>query len=166
MATTYNLISSVNLVSAQTSMDFTSIPQTYTDLKLVICGRLSTNDNYYSLKINGSLQTTTNTSLRGSGTAIDAENWSDNYSIVTQRGDATATIFGNAEIYIFNYTGSNNKSISIDSVSENNANFAWTYLAGSLWSSSSAITSLGITNISGGNLAQYSTAHLYGISNA
>jgi hypothetical protein len=167
MANTFVKIASVTVGSGgAASIDFTSIPGTYTDLVLKISGRLSVSDNFFSTKINGSLVNTSNRSLRGNGTVADSENWVDNFNIIAQRADQTANTFGNAEVYIPNYAGSAHKSMSIDSVNENNATFAYTFLNASLWSSTAAITELGIRPIGGGNITQYSTATLYGIKSS
>jgi len=77
----------------------------------------------------------------------------------------TASTFGNAEIYLPNYAGNTNKSASIDMVSEQNATSTYMGLVAPLWSNTAAITSITLTGASG-NLAQYSTATLYGIKKA
>ena len=75
----------------------------------------------------------------------------------------TANTFSNNSIYIPNYTGSNNKSVSVDSVYENNATTAGQHLVSGLWASSAAITSVKLTEGFGNNWVQYTTATLYGI---
>ena len=77
---------------------------------------------------------------------------------------ATASTFGNAEIYIPNYASSNNKSVSADFVSETNAADAIFGLTAGLWANTSAITSIKLTPAAA--FAQYSTATLYGIKNS
>jgi hypothetical protein len=72
-------------------------------------------------------------------------------------------------MYIPNYTSSNYKSFSTDSVCESNA--ASVYAQGfwsGLWSDTSAITSISIAELAGAstNIAEHSTAYLYGISNS
>ena len=74
----------------------------------------------------------------------------------------TASTFGNAELYIPNYTSSNNKSFSADSVTENNATAAYSQLIAGLWSNVTAITSLSLAP-SSGTFVQHSTATLYGV---
>ena len=107
--------------------------------------------------------------LRGSGAAAISQTFT-NYTSITQIGQsgagATANTFASWDIYIPNYAGSNNKSLSLDGVTENNsatAGNALTYLSAGLWASSSAITSI---KISAGSylVEQYSTAYLYGLS--
>jgi hypothetical protein len=77
----------------------------------------------------------------------------------------TANTFSNGEIYIPNYAGSNYKSWSSDAVTENNATSADMSLVAGLTSITAAITSITIAGAAG-NLVQYSTAYLYGVSNA
>jgi hypothetical protein len=49
-------------------------------------------------------------------------------------------------MYIPNYAGSSNKSVSIDAVTENNATAAEANLVAGLWSSTAAITSITLYN--------------------
>jgi hypothetical protein len=80
---------------------------------------------------------------------------------------STASTFGNFQMYIPNYAGSSNKSVSIDAVTENNATAAEANLVAGLWSSTAAITSITLYNYgSVTNFMQHSTATLYGIKNS
>jgi hypothetical protein len=79
---------------------------------------------------------------------------------------STSNTFGNGSIYIPNYAGSNNKSVSTDVVVENNATESSQYLLAGLWSDTSAITTIRLYSRNSHNFLQYSTAYLYGISNA
>jgi hypothetical protein len=74
---------------------------------------------------------------------------------------ATSSTFGNGELYIPNYAGSQNKSSSADVVPEENAVGTYMSLVANLWSNSAAINQITLT--ADGNLAQHSTATLYGI---
>jgi hypothetical protein len=53
-----------------------------------------------------------------------------------------------------------------DAVTENNGTTAFAKLSAGLWSDSAAITSVKLISQTGNNFVQYSTAYLYGISNA
>jgi hypothetical protein len=152
------------------TLDFTSIPSTYTDLILKVSLRgptgyaSDTMDTY--LRFNG---TTTNYSdrlLYGTGSAATSLSETPtgiNFRVVGQ--NSTASTFGNAEIYIPNYAGSTNKSVSIDAVTENNATSVLTQLEAGLWSNTAAITQITLVPFTTA-FAQYSTAYLYGVSNA
>jgi hypothetical protein len=80
----------------------------------------------------------------------------------------TASTFSNCEIYIPNYTGSSQKSISSDIVTENNATSALAVLTAGLWLSTSAVTAIQLRPYvqGGGNFAEHSTFTLYGINNS
>jgi hypothetical protein len=170
---TFNLISSVTVGSPTTNITFSSIPQTYTDLQLVISGRSDfaqvygggtlrfngdTGSNYSWKRIYG--QNTSTGSSGNSGTGI--VDWDVNGS------PTTANTFGSTQIYIPNYTGSNYKSCSIDYSVENNSADGINGAVAGLWSNTAAITSISILSFTFATyyLQQYTTAYLYGISNA
>lgn len=164
MADTYTLISSVTVgAGGAASIDFTSIPATYTDLILRISARTTNAAFYDSMDI-----TFNNTSsgfsfrrLQGNGQVTSSGTTMGNALV----GDtATTSTFGNQDIYITNYAGSNYKSFSMDSVGENNATGAIAILDAGLWSDTTAINRITLT--CGGSFKQYSTAYLYGIKNS
>ena len=149
--------------AAVSSITFNSIPQTgYTDLKIVVSGREVTGTSLlFTMQINGVATNQSTREVRGSGST--ATSGTNTIATIDQNGSGTtASTFGNAEIYIPNYTSANYKSYSIDSASENNATAAYMRLSAGLWSSNSAINQLTFY-ASSGNIAQYSTATLYGI---
>jgi hypothetical protein len=78
---------------------------------------------------------------------------------------STADTFCNSELYIPNYTSSDQKSISIDSVNENNATTAYTVPMAYLWDNTSVISSIRIYADSSA-FAEHSSVYLYGISNS
>jgi hypothetical protein len=167
MATTYTLISSVTVGSGgASSIDFTSIPATYTDLLLKLSTRTTRTVATDSNKL--TVNSASAYSLRflygnGSSAASATDTALSDY---TNNDAQTSNTFGNSEWYIPNYLSSGNKSVSIDAVTENNATSAITQLAAGLITTSSAITSITIVSYEGFNFKQYSTAYLYGISNA
>jgi hypothetical protein len=153
------------------NIEFTNIPQTYTDLKVVLSARTnraSVNSDIY-VEFNG------NTSaiysfrrLYGDGSAATSDSLTNNakggFVGVAAGANATASTFGNTEFYIPNYTGSTNKSFSGDGVNENNATSALSTLIAGLWANTSAITSIKILDYNSASFVQHSTATLYGIS--
>ena len=168
MAATYSLISSTTIGSGgAANIEFTSIPATYTDLVLKISTRQSVNDAssgyYYDVTFNGTSSNRTGRYLQGSGsTAV-----SGTYTLwgASVSSDFTSNTFSNGELYIPNYASANNKPALLSSVQENNATLSRVILSAGLWSDTSVITSIKLTP-AGGNFAQYTTAYLYGISNA
>lgn len=144
------------------SISFTGIPQTYTDLAIKVSFRNTADNANWQLSFNGVTTNLSDRAVGGNGAA--ANSYSDAtliYGLIC-RSTNTANTFSNSDIYIPNYAGSAYKSISMDSVTENNATTAFAYLTAGLWSNTSAITSVVMTPTSG-TFAQYSTATLYGI---
>jgi hypothetical protein len=168
MPATFTLISSVTVGSGgAANMEFTSIAATYTDLVVKITGRSDSSDTSIELSFNNNTSNRTTIYLFGNGSSAASSNNANMFitsSIVPST--STASTFSNAELYIPNYAGSNNKSSSVDGVSENNATASNMALTANLWSDSAAITSIKLTPAGGGNFVQHSTAYLYGISNA
>lgn len=169
MANTYKLIASTTVgAGGAASITFSSIPSTYTDLKLMVSARSSDYPNpffYMNLTFNGSTTGYTAKNIRGTGSAVDSGSLSPGYEIDYSTGNtATASSFSSHDFYIPNYTSSNYKSYSQENANETNSTTAYLTMAGALWSNTSAITSVTVAALSGYNLAQYSTAYLYGIS--
>jgi hypothetical protein len=168
MANTYTLISSVTVGSGgAASMEFTSIPSTYTDLLIKVSARTNralTVDGII-ISFNGSTSSFTGLYLEADGSTASSST-STRLAASAVGNTATASTFGNSNIYIPNYTSSNNKSFSGDTVTENNAVAALIDVIAGLWSNSAAITSITLSPSIGTLFSQYSTAYLYGISNA
>ena len=168
MANTFVRIATVTVGSGgSASMGFTSIPSTYTDLLIKFSGRSNRSlvIDAVNLSFNGSTSSFTGRYLEGDGSTVISAT-STRFAGAAPGNTATASTFGNVEIYIPNYTGSTNKSFSVDSVTENNATAAYADLIAGLWSNTSAITSIDLTPSVGTLFAQYSTATLYGIKNS
>ncbi len=159
-------IATVEVGSAgASSIDFTSIPQGYTDLKLVISARVTFGGTYYDTDVafNGSTASMTRRFLYGDGSTVASSSASNSRFTWSSSPSATANTFSNAEIYIPNYSGSTNKSVSSDTVVETNATTGnlLAFVAG-LWSNTAAINQVTLTPTSG-TFIQYTTATLYGI---
>ena len=166
MANYFEVIQTVTVGSGGSStIVFTSIPQTYTDLRIFVSGRNSATDAFFFVRPNGSTSNLSSKDVRGTGSAASSNNDSSIFFAMT-RSDATASVFGSADIYISNYTVAVNKSISIESVGENNATAATQTLISGRWADSAAITSMTLIAGSGGNFTEHSTATLYGIKSS
>lgn len=169
MATTYTLISGVTVGSGgAATMSFTSIPSTYTDLVLVTSTRTNRAGNILdelNLTFNSNTSSYTWRRLLGESSA-SSDPGSNRQVILSNGSNSTASTFDNSLVYIPNYSSSNNKSFSVDSVMEQNATATARQLIAGLWSNSAAITQIDLTSSSSSNFVEYSTAYLYGISNA
>ena len=150
------------------NIEFTSIPQTYTDLLVLASARSTRNSDTVDdlvIRFNGSTTSYTSKRLYGTGSSVVSDSPTDIRGFAVA-DNSTGSTFSNNQFYIPNYTnGSTYKSVSIGGVNENNATTAYSVLDAGLWSNNSAITSITLL-ANNGNLMQYSTAYLYGIKNS
>ena len=177
MANTFTKIATVTVGSGgATSIDFSSIGSTYTDICILMSLRSAhsaTDDDWY-MRINGVSTggTYINRRLYGNGsTAASASRTGGTsgaqiYGGWDNSAGGTASTFSNISIYIPNYASTSTyKSISIDGVQEANATTAYAYLNAALFQSNNAINQVTITSWNS-TWAQYTTATLYGIKNS
>jgi hypothetical protein len=167
MANTYTLIQSVAVGSGGAArIVFGSIPQTFTDLQLVVSGRSTDTITGFQCEFNSSGSNHSGKPLEADGASAYSYNPGGSTIVgLIPPSSSTASVFGSTTIYIPNYTSSTFKSFSADAVTENNAATAYLIFFAKLWSDTSAITSISIyPQIS--NFAQYSSASLYGIKNS
>jgi hypothetical protein len=171
MATYIKIASNIVGAGGVASVTFSSIPATYTDLILKYSVRgtgaefRSVPYIYFNGDNSGGNYTYRRLYAVPPGT-IGSDSGNPNLLGYVDGANSTANVFGNGEIYIPNYRSSNQKSSSTDNVSENNASDnAGLSLVANLWNGTAAITSF-VVSLAVGNIAQYSTFTLYGISNA
>jgi hypothetical protein len=168
----YVLLEKITVGAAgASSVSFTGIPQTgYTDLVLKVSGRSAyTSLDEVKVTFNGSATSYSYRSIFGDGSS--AASYGTGGSAIStyinipyfSGTSQTANTFTNSELYIPNYTGSNNKSVNVDSVQENNTTAAYSHLAAALWSNTSAITSITLQPVNG-PIAANSTFYLYGVA--
>jgi hypothetical protein len=160
---TMTLIETKTLGTAAASIEFTSIPQTFTDL-VVLASLRGDETPFVSLRFNGSTSNFTNRQLSGEGSPVSSFARTDTFVGYITSPSQTANTFASHGLYISNYAGSTNKSFSIDYVTENNATTAFQGLVAGLWSDTSAITSIQFAIFGGpGNYVAGSTISLYGV---
>ena len=176
MANTYKLITSSTVgAGGASSVTFSSIPSTYTDLKLVISAQnTSTANNDASnmfMTVNGLTASYSNKFLYGSATTTTAGNNSNNLTDKTFVGGypvVGSSAWSNIEIYIPNYTNSSAKCYSADTAAEINSTTLYqatlSLITGYL-PTSSAITTITLIAINNA-ISQGSTFYLYGINNS
>jgi hypothetical protein len=169
---TYTLISSNVLASSAASVTFSAIPATYTDLVVRLSARSDNASDRTTTKFwfNGNSGTTSfsQTILQGNGaSATSSRNSSVAFGLSGFQDGATATAstFGNGEIYIPNYTTTSNRPTAGFSVQENNSSTAYINAIANLDQIAAAITSITI-DANGSNWITGSSFYLYGISNA
>jgi hypothetical protein len=168
MPLTYTLIGSNSVGSGgAASITFSSIPSTYTDLVIKLSARTTYTFNYAPIDLSFNSSTTgfSAKDLFGIGATPESQNRTNRYFVISG-ASATSNTFGSVEIYIPNYSGSSNKTFSLDGVSEDNTTSAVKSLVAGLWSNTSSITSIGLSATGSDTFVQYTTAYLYGIKNS
>jgi len=169
----YVLLEKITVGAAgASSVTFSGIPQTgYTDLAVKISMRTEQASVVDTpiMRFNGATTNTNLSTIRlmGNGSTASSSNPGAGLYLTRCPGSsATANTFGNIEVYIPNYAGSTNKSVSIDQVTESNTSTVdgVTSLMAGLWSSTSAITSITILSDNAATITANSTFYLYGVA--
>jgi hypothetical protein len=170
MPNTYTLISSTTLSSTASTVTFSAIANSYTDLVIRASIRDTNslnNDRNLQWRINGTTTNYRQTQIQGSGSAVTTTRSTGATYFSADRtipaALATANTFSSTEIYIPNYIVASNKPSSTFSVGEDNTTNAYLMAVANLWTDNAAINS--ITFVSDGpNYAVGSSFYLYGIS--
>jgi len=176
MPNTFELIASYTATGSVSSIDFTSIPSTFTDLCVQFSVRAT---NSSSSRAEDTLVVALNNDttggnytvryLRGNGSGAGsgtATGYAGSYAGEFNGSTSTASTFTSGMIYLPNYAGSSNKSFSIDIVQEANQTTAYMQLHANLWNNTAAVNRLTFSNYNSNTFAANSTAYLYGVKNA
>ena len=159
-------IETIELGSSQSSITFSSIPQNYDDLVIVLSARSDRANSYtgpLEIQPNASTSNLSSIRLRGSGSSVESNSYSAIYTHATA-SNSTSNTFASCSIYISNYTASQAKVMSIDAVLESNQTVSDQYLYAGLWDDTTAITSIKLQPFDAFNLTSGTTASLYGIT--
>jgi hypothetical protein len=167
MANTYTLIEAKTLATDTTTVTFTAIPNTYTDLRLLISIRNNDGDAFDGvyMSLNGSTSNFTGRYIQGLGSGSPGTGSIARYIGVGNGAAVSANTFSNFDVYFPNYASSNYKGFSSDAVTENNASLSFAELHAGVWSNTAAITSISVA-FSSGPCITGSTFYLYGIKNS
>jgi hypothetical protein len=174
MANTYVALAKNVLTSTQTSITFSSIPSTYTDLVLVYSARDNSSGNTrggYTIRINSNsgsiysytalVKDDTNAAISYRGSSQDRGYWG-----LINGSASTANTFGNGEFYIPNYAGATRKIFSVSEVTENNnASSTGINATGANINDTNAISSITFFSFTT-DCATGSSFYLYGIKNS
>jgi hypothetical protein len=169
MATTYEKIQSTTLGSAAANITFSSIPATYTDLRISFytAPNLTTVSNVF-IRYNGDSGSNYSfTRIFGNGSTVSSDASTSQTKIIIGNGALSTTT--NPSFYgvdIFSYAGSTFKTCLVDANNDNNGSGVVERTVG-LWRDTAAITSITL-NLEGGaiDLEPGTTATLYGILKA
>ena len=167
----FSLISKVVLGSAASTITFTSIPNTFTDLQLSCDGRGDTGASTTPLMtFNGDTGNNYDlTEIYAGGTggnALATGAWAQPYiALLAWSGPSSSANYpGMFEAYLHNYTGAFYKGITIKQGNQINAFAGNSYIlyANAWWKNTGAITSITITS-STANFVANSHCSLYGV---
>jgi len=180
MAVTHKLIQTVTVgAGGASTVEFSSIPQTYTDLILLGSVRstsATSNTGEYDpivYRFNATTSGYTTKNLEGSGSSV----LSASQTTATGSGGGTygrisnsginnslsgASMFSSFNWYIPNYSGSTNKLWSFEYCEERNAVASFSEFIAGAWTNTAAISTVTLGLVIG-NYAQYSSVSLYGI---
>jgi len=161
MATTYTPIATTTLSSAVSSVDFTSIPSTYTDLVIIMQAKHSATNTGVAMGYNS--DTGTNYSLTAiSGNGTSASSFRNTSVSPANIADIDNSNFNAVVINVMNYANSTTYKTAI-SKSAAPSTYVTSYC--SLWRNTAAITKVTLS-VAGGNFVSGSTFTLYGIKAA
>ena len=166
MAYTYSKIATYTVGSGGVpSVSFLNIPQNYADLVVKVSARSNAsrlNDDLY-VSFNNSTSNLSWKFLEGNGSTVTSASGNDGRFSTFNGSTSTANTFGNAELYIPNYTSGNYKLVAVDTVMETNATATYAEFETAIWSNTNPITSITFKLGFGTLFSQYSSFHLYGI---
>ena len=167
MPATYEPIATSTLGTAAQTIAFASIPATYTDLKLVVVGKMSSSTGNLAFWFNSVSDPVTQdfsqTILTGNGTSATSTRYTTQYYGYVNSGSLTTNI-AMGTIDVFSYAGSTKKTSLTTFANDQNGSGEVTRNV-VLWNSTSAITRFTVST-TGANFAVGTTATLYGIKAA
>jgi hypothetical protein len=158
------LINSVTVgAGGATSITFSAIPGTFTDLVLLYSGRATNGIGAVTINLNGSASSFTNRLLYSDGASVASFAGTTDLLRVNN-SSMTANAFAFSRLYFTNYSSGSTKYIRLETTPETNSagsGSVFNGVSGIQWANNAAITSITL-NMS--DWAQHSTAYLYGIT--
>jgi hypothetical protein len=161
MPNTYVALATQTIAVATSTVTFTSIPQGYTDLVLVVS---AANASASNLEITFNSDTGSNysrTQLAGNGSSATSARESNYTSYRTLNTPASTSTFSIATLHIMNYSNTTTNKTLLD---RGGLSSDSTYAQVGLYRSTSAISTIRL--LAGANFSVGSTFNLYGIANA
>lgn len=163
MPVTYDLIKTVTVGSGgSTTIDFTNIPNTYTDLYIRMSARGTQSQNYTAVFVYFDGGTTAVTRYIAGDGSTPAAGTSSTFFGDFAGATAQATQFGVGILYLPSYAETRAKSYFTNTNVPNNANPAWQELWAGYYSGTLAVANLTLT-ASPNSFVEHSSASLYGV---
>ncbi len=157
---TYSLIQSQTLGSNQSSVTFSSIPQTFTDLVLVTSIQTTVSEDALRAQFNSDTSTNYSMTQVFASTAAASNRQSSATGVRMSNGSPNSgSQFAIAINHIIDYSNSTTYKSILSRATSTYISAAFT----GLWRSTAAITSIVLYPENGGNIFTGSTFKLYGI---
>jgi len=155
-------IATTTLSSATSSITFSSIPSTYTDLRVVLTIKSVSNADNLQIRFNSDSATNySQTLLTGNGTAASSTRYTSQ-SVIWDATSLSTTQPSFITLDIFSYAGSTYKTALMSSNEDYNGS-GFVKASVQLWRSTSAINTILMQMPSTFTFAAGTTATLYGI---
>ena len=154
------------------SVEFTSIPSTYTHLQIRGISRSNRSlgtDSYFVTVNSDAGSNYAYHALRGNGSVADAFSGTSQTSMLFLQqagGNAGSNVFGVIVLDVLDYTNTNKYKTfrTLGGIDDNGSGNIG--LTSGLWMSTNSISSIKLVSNSGNNFQQYSSFALYGIKSA
>ena len=169
MAVTYDKIATTTLSSSETSIDFTSISSSYTDLIVIGSIKLATNNgNQMYFRINGDTGSNYSvTTFSGSGSSTASTQFTNQpYIRYNYVNDPNSTSFTNLIMHVNNYSNSTTYKTTLSQLTRAATGAPGIDVSLGSWRSTSAINRLTFIIESSNSFASGSIFTLYGILKA
>lgn len=164
MAATYEPIATSTLGSAQSSVTFSSIPQTYTDLILIESFQFASTGSQSLIKFGDSSSLYSVTTLRGDGSSANSARFTNDSQIANTPGNTNGT--ANVQVtgirHIMNYSNTTTYKTVLQRFGDTSSQV---FAVVGLWRNTAAINTLNIISLTG-NFNSGSSFTLYGIKAA
>ena len=163
MPATYEPIATTTLGSASTTITFSSIPATYTDLRLVLVDRGASGSTILVRFNSDSGSNYSRTRLQGDGASASSSQSTNQASVICGNQPSATGVWGMHTVDVFSYAGSTNKTCLVTASEDANGS-GTVQRQVALWRSTAAINTLTIS--ASNNFDAGTTAAIYGILKA
>jgi hypothetical protein len=165
MPSTYEPIATTTLGSAASSITFSSIASSWTDLRLVLVATAASNANFAFRFNSDSGSNYSRTRLAADGSSVTSSRNTNQTELQLTSSFSIGTTPVMRTLDIFSYAGSTNKTVLFEEINDLNGSGGLNKQVG-LWRNTAAITLINFFAQSATNFAAGTTATLYGIKNA
>jgi hypothetical protein len=175
MPSAFEYIAKVSVAASatQATLSFTSIPQTYKDLYIILSNHSasSAGTDTTAIQFNSSTSSYSMSLIQGYGNAGQSgatiTGATKSWIGLIPDNSGNANYFGSTSVYIPNYSGTLTKGFLSNTTDAGATVNTLLRSTKNLWTGTAAITQIDITVVSGGAyiFSQYTNAYLYGIKN-